>query len=124
MKIAEIFSQKEDFIAGNGVTKDEVLRAESELGLSFSEEYKEYLMTFGLAMFDGHELTGLGRIERLNVILVTQQMRARFKDIPLDWYVIEDAGIDNIVIWQDSKGKIFFNNQEVYDSFSAYISDM
>lgn len=40
-------------------SKEQIADAENELKLKFSEDYKEYLSTFGAATFCGKELTGI-----------------------------------------------------------------
>ena len=48
-------------------SKEQIADAENELKLKFSEDYKEYLSTFGAATFYGKELTGICSSERLSV---------------------------------------------------------
>lgn len=59
MSFAEIIKTKPDYIGANGRTDTEIEKAENELGITFAEDYREYLREIGLACFDGHELTGL-----------------------------------------------------------------
>ncbi len=123
MSIREILATREDVFLGNGVSEKQIIEAESELKLKFAEDYVEYLSTVGLAMFDGHELTGIGKAERTNVVSVTKQIKATKDGIPADWYVIENENMDGAVIWQDSKGQVFFNTQKEYGSLAAFIED-
>lgn len=121
MKILDVLKKREDYIGGNGVSDEEIKKAEETLGLTFATDYKEYLKTIGLAMYDGHELTGLGCADRVNVVCVTENYRNYFKDVPSNRYVVEDAGIDNIVIWQNSEGFIYQNNEMIYDKLVDYL---
>lgn len=94
--------------------------------LSFSKEYKEYLKTFGITAYDGHELTGITKSPRVNVVDVTNAERKKNQDIPADFYVIEETDVDEIVIWQAEDGKIFYSapNRELAqlcDSFAEYV---
>ena len=46
--------------------------------------------------------------------------------VPDDWYVLENAGIDGIIIWQDKTGRIYQtmpNGQKEYiaDSLAEYL---
>ena len=88
-------------------TNEQINDAEQKLGVSFFEEYREYLYTFGVASFYGHELTGICASPRLNVIDVTLAERHIFPKIPKSWYVVEEANIDGIVIWQSDSGEVF-----------------
>lgn len=85
----------------------QVEEAEKTLGLKFAREYKEYLLRFGCASIYGHELTGICESARLDVVQLTQEIRAFDANIPSDWYVIEETNIDGGVIWQDGEGKVF-----------------
>ena len=124
MSIRELIATKEDACFGNGVSEKQIKAAEESLLLSFAADYREYLSTVGLAMFDGHELTGIGKAEHTDVVSVTKQMKALKEDIPADWYVIENENMDGAAIWQDSKGRIFFNKKQEYSSLSEFIADL
>lgn len=124
MSILNILENKDDVIKGKGVSDKLIKEAEKELDLTFSDDYKEYLSTVGLLMCNGHELTGIGKADRTNVVKVTLQMKALVPDIPKDWYVVENENMDGAAMWQDSKGYIFFNKKKEYSSFSEYLEDM
>lgn len=104
--IVKIIKSMPDYKGSDGRTDKEIIAAEKELGVSFAEEYRKYLKEIGLACFDGRELTGLTETKRLNVVLVTKEQKA-YLDIAEPWYVVEEANIDGIVIWQDSEGTIY-----------------
>lgn len=124
--IIDMLKEKDCFCSLKGVTEDEIRVAEQTLGLSFAKEYRAYLQAFGLASFQGHELTGIIKSPRLSVVAQTVAERNNNSHIPDDMYVIEIANIDGIVIWQGSTGEIF---ETIYDgvptlickSFSEYI---
>ena len=124
MSIIDAFAGKEDAILGRGVFESEITAAENALNLAFADDYKEYLLNVGLAMCDGHEFTGLGNEERTNVVMVTKQMKALHNDIPDDWYVIENENMDGAVIWQDSRGNVYFNKKKQYSSLIEFIVDL
>ena len=119
MNIIKALKQKSDLLHGKGVDKKTISEAESELGLTFADEYKEYLKEMAIAAYGGHELTGLTKAERTNVVQVTRKKKKFSSSVPMDWYVIEDANIDGIVIWQDGKGKIY---KTMYDSEAVCIA--
>ena len=101
-----------DFIGGTGRTDTEIESAQEKLGLKFADDYKTYLRKIGLACFDGHELTGICEDPRLNVVDVTINNQ---EDNPKksSCYVIEEANIDGIVIWQDASGLIYMTEPNV-----------
>lgn len=94
-------------ICSNGRSKEEIDLAETMLEVAFARDYRNYLEEIGLACFDGHELTGLTKTERLNVVTVTMEQRERFGKITSTWYVIEETSIYGIVIWQDADGFVY-----------------
>ncbi len=88
-------------------SESDICYAERMLGSRFSQEYKEYLMTFGVAITDKHEFTGLCKSKRLNVVDITLRERNKHAVINNILYVIESIDIDHIIIWQDSFGAIY-----------------
>ena len=77
------------------------------LGVTFAEDYKEYLGKYGVISAKGLELTGIAAVDRLNVVKVTQQERKMNKIMPTDMYVIENTAVDGIVALQNAEGKIY-----------------
>ena len=109
MNLRESFEAMDDLFAGTGVSAGEIAEAEKTLNCKFAEEYRQYLREFGIAAVNGHELTGLSSAKRTNVVDVTLEERTRehYEPIPDDWYVVEDANIDDIIVWQSEAGEIF-----------------
>lgn len=115
-----------DFIGRNGCSEEDILNAEMKLGLSFANDYRSYLSAIGVACFNGHEFTGLTSIKRINVVLVTLEQRHLNSNIPSDWYVVEEANVDGIVIWQNKVGEIFSSipngpTKKIADNLIEYI---
>lgn len=113
----------------SGCTVEEVIEAEKVLQLSFSEEYRNYLMNYGAISFGSHEFTGLGGDEHIDVVFITQEEKKLNPNIPNDCIVIENLGIEGIIILQDSNGEIYCldqnsNLEKVSHSFSAYINSL
>lgn len=96
-----------DLLSSKGVSNDEIYLAERKLSLKFSEDYKQYIRQFGIIAYDGHELTGIAENSRLNVINITKEEKRKNMSVPDDFYVIEVANIDGIIIWQKSSGEIY-----------------
>lgn len=105
--IEQLLSQTRAFRKRSPATLEQINRAETILNLRFSEEYKEYLLAFGAASIFGHEFTGICPSPRLDVVSVTNAERLNHSNIPSNWYVIEQANIDGIVIWQSKTGEIY-----------------
>ena len=95
------------YIGSNGRDEAAIEHAERLLDTHFASDYRVYLSEIGLACFDGHELTGICASKRLNVVEVTLSARGVQPAVPQDWYVLEEANIDGIVIWQSGAGEVF-----------------
>ena len=104
----------------------EITNAELQLRMSFSNEYKVYLSTFGAIMADGIELTGISKSDYRNVLLVTKQEWELNNNVPHSMYVVENIRIDGVIIWQDASGMIYqtFPNakpKQIASSLNEYI---
>ena len=84
-----------------------MIKAESVLGIRFHEEYRNYLLEYGVASFGSHEFLGLGGDDYLNVVQETLQERENNQDFPRNCYIIENFGIDGILILQGEEGDVF-----------------
>lgn len=127
--VVDIISQKDNLFHQNGVTEMELHQAEKELDLHFHRDYQEYLLFYGVASFGSHELTGICPFPRLNVVNVTKEERLLNPSVPQNYYVIEQANIDGIVIWQNSVGEVFqtvpnTSPVKIANSMSGYIESI
>ena len=125
-KLSSLIEDKKGFLPKMPATEEEINKCEKLLELSFSDEYKDYLINYGEVSFYGHELTGITDISRLNVVEVTLEERALNPKVPDQWYVIEQTNLDGIVIWQSEKGEIYKsypegNNKLIFKSLTDYI---
>lgn len=125
--IFDLLQSKALFRSFKGASNEDIKKAEESLNVSFSKEYKLYLSKCGFATYEGHELTGICKAKRLNVVDVTINERKLSPDIQENWYVIEQLNIDGIVIWQSETGEIYQTSPEkkplkIYDSLAEYIS--
>ncbi|MDR2749163.1 MAG: SMI1/KNR4 family protein [Clostridiales bacterium] len=88
-------------------TPEAVAEAENALGLKFSEEYKESVYAVGAVYANGIEFTGIAKSETRNVVTVTEKEREYNPQVPMHLYVVENPGMDRIIIWQDQAGTIY-----------------
>lgn len=110
MDILSKIKKKKDICVGCPISSKEVQDAEIQLGCIFAPEYNKYVTEFGCIAYDGHELTGITPIKRLNVVQVTYSNREVDMSVPKNWYVIEELHIDGIVAWQDSYGNVYLKS--------------
>ncbi|MDR1017856.1 MAG: SMI1/KNR4 family protein [Lachnospiraceae bacterium] len=110
----------------NGNYEEEVELAEEKLGISFATDFKEYLVNFGQITLESDELTGVIGPEYLNVVNATSQQRQYILPKYSDMYVIENLGMDGIVIWQKSNGEVYQTvpqgiPEKIYNNFEEYL---
>ena len=96
-----------DIILNNGASEEQILRSEKRLELKFPEEYKNYVKEFGAISFLGNEWTGLNIDGDLNVVNMTEDERALNEFFPKKYFVIENIGVDRMLIISNEKGEIY-----------------
>lgn len=119
-KIIEVINDLNDVISLTPATQVEITKVETELELVLADEYKEYVGRYGAILADGVELTGVAKSKNRNVIEVTRREWELNPLVPKNMYVIENLGIDGVIIWQDSKGKIY---ESIPNSSVRYIAE-
>jgi len=114
----------EKMVSMQGVSREAVAAAEQSLGLSFAADYSAYLREFGLVSAKRIEITGLTDAKRLNVVDVTLTERQR-NQLPQDMYVVDDTGIEGILVLQNAGGEMFeFQNgkaRKIHGSLAEYL---
>ena len=125
--IKKMFRTLPAFCSLAGVDAEQIDNAENALALRFADDYREYLLAFAIASSDGHEFTGICNSKRLNVVDVTIAAKNSNPSIPHDWYVLEEANIDGIIIWQNKTGSVFqtYPNREnvkIANSICEYLN--
>lgn len=124
-KTIELFAKIEGLKALGGCSQEDVQTAEQKLGLNFPEEYKNYLLEYGTARFNGVELCGLNATGYLNVIEATEQEKSVNASFPNKMFVIEDLGVDAKLIIGDEKGNIYLLQRDkkrlICTSFLEYV---
>lgn len=107
--IIQALEAKQDLLFNGEISEAEIQSAERQLGLEFAAEYRKYLLKYGTAFYNGHELTGITKSSRLNVVDITHRMREKYPDVPQNYYVIECTNIEEIIIWQSTGGEIYYS---------------
>ncbi|MBY3787652.1 cell wall assembly/cell proliferation coordinating protein, KNR4-like protein [Photobacterium carnosum] len=124
--IVNTIRELSNLLSLKSASRTEITDAELQLRIIFSDEYKVYLSTFGAIMADGIELTGISKAEHRNVVPVTKQEWELNNNVPHSMYVVENTGIDGVIIWQDASGVIYqtFPNakpKQIASSLNEYI---
>lgn len=107
MLLKDVLDKKDNVFHLEGSSDSAILQAEEALGLRFSDDYKMYLKQYGLLSVGSHEFTGICESTRLNVVESTLRERAENANLSDDMYLLEQIGVENMTIWQNSHGKIF-----------------
>lgn len=126
MNILEIIKSLKDVRFLGGANETQILEAESLIGLEFSDEFKEYVKEYGAVSAYGFELFGVSKSKRLDSASVTLEERELNKKFPSNMYVVENLGIDGILILQNKNGEVFeiYPNTEpkkIYNSLADYL---
>ena len=127
--IINVINSKNGVIHGKETNENEIKQAESELGLRFADDYRNYIKQFGCMVIGSREITGISSQENYNVVSITKAQRNYNKNIPENSYVIEQLNIDGIIIWQSSNGEVFQTSpntapMKIADSLVEYIQSL
>lgn len=127
--IIAILSEKEKYVSLGNIDEQKILEAEHSLNIRFSEDYRQYLLTAGVASVYGHEFTGITKSAHLNVVDVTKREREYNPQISNNLYVVEETGNDGEVIWQSESGEVYrsYPNgkiEQISDSLYKYFEDL
>ena len=125
----EQIQQKYKLFHAAGCSVDQVVEAEKALNLKLSDEYRRYVLDYGAISFDSYEFTGLNVDGYLNVVEVTLQERNLRSDFPQNGFVVQQLGIEGIIIVQDETGAVFEMNEaggqhQIANSFAEYIESL
>ena len=125
-KLDVVLARKKGLLQGKPVSDSAITECEQKLSVKFSDDYKECVRQYGALSYYGHELTGVVSSPRLNVVDVTNEEKKVNSGLPNNWYVIEQTGMDGIVIWQADSGEIFQSSptaayKKICNSLAEYI---
>jgi len=112
-----------------GCSVEQVMEAERQLGLRFSDEYRNYVLDYGAFSFGSQEFTGLNVDSYINVTDVTLQERGLRDEFPADCYVLQQLGIDGLITLQHQSGTVYQMDEsgassKIADSFSGYLATL
>ncbi len=123
--IAEKIYGIEGLWKAGGCTEQQLLEAQQALCLTFPPEYADYLREFGCIDFFATEWTGLNIDGECNVVKATQREREINASFPENMFVLENAGIDGIIIAADEGGIVYQVQYEICkkicNSISGYL---
>ncbi len=105
--IVEKIKEVPDLYYTRGGADDQITMAEQALNITFPEEYREYLKEFGAISFYGTEWTGINVDDYLDVVKTTNQERDINTEFPVGCFLLENLGIDGMLIVSDMEGKIY-----------------
>lgn len=105
--IVDIINKIDGLLSLGTVDLSDIEKAEAELSVSFSPEYKKYTAAFGAISYAGKDFTGAVKPVSLNVVDITKAARSITPTAKPDWYVVMDPHYDGIIVWQDKNGKIY-----------------
>lgn len=112
---------------GTPVSEEAIASAEHDLSLRFSEDYSDYLKTFGAIDFYATEWTGLNTDDFRDVVKTTLEARETYSDFPKDKFILEDLHVDDILVLADSQNCVYmWQNgfiEKTQDSLLGYLED-
>ena len=91
----------------NAASNDEIVEAEKQLNLHFSDEFKQYMAEFGAIYSETIELKGIAKTPGYNVVAFTTMVREACPNIPKNFYAISETGYNGVVICQDGNGFVY-----------------
>ena len=123
----EKISAENLLLHARGASEDEIRMIENNLGIVFAKDYRTFLLKVGACMYNGHEIVGISEFPDKQVETVTLSARQLTKTVPFSFYVIEDAHMDGIMVWQDASGIIYQTSPgsqpvQICQSLEEYIS--
>lgn len=96
-----------DDVFTSPVESSNIAQAEQKLNIKFSEEYKDYLKTFGVIFYESTELYGLGIDEKfdLNILSSIPELREQ-QDYPASAVPLVDIGDGHYYLYDNDKRKV------------------
>lgn len=95
-----------------GCSMKQVQEAQTELDMSFPDEYIDYVRNFGCIDFGPTEWTGLNIEGYLNTVTATKEEIEFNPSFPKKHFVLEDLNIDAKKVIVNEKGEVFLLQYE------------
>jgi hypothetical protein len=110
----------------NECDEEKIAEAEKQLGFTFPEIYKSFILRLGAMEFNNHKWFGICDNKKLNTLHITLEERANTSDFPADCLVLEYTGNlhDMILLSSDDKVLAFRYGRKpmlVCDSLNEYL---
>lgn len=125
--IIEKINKIEKLYHTEGCSFKQIKEAQLELGITFPDEYIDIIKKYDAISFYGTEWTGLNVGGYLNVVSATKQEREMNSAFPLDCFVLENQGIDGLIVICNEKGEVFSIQyskiEKIYSSISDYLDE-
>ena len=125
--IIEKINTIENLYHAKGCTYKQINDAQEELGITFPDDYIDILREYGAISFYGTEWTGLNVDDYLNVVSVTKKEREMNSSFPSDCFVLENQGIDGLIVICNEAGEVFnlqySKIEKIHDSISGYLDE-
>lgn len=106
-------------------TDEQIAAAEKALDLTFDDDYVAFLQTHGVGQWGHHEIAGLNGPDYLDVVKLSQEFK---KQLKAGRYVIENVGVDSVVIVSDAMGKLYTSapgsEKPMNLTFAQYLKDV
>lgn len=110
-----------------GCSFKQLKEAQNELGITFPDEYMDIVKEYGAISFFGTEWTGLNVDSYLNVVEVTKNERNLNDTFPKDCFILENQGIDGLIVICNEKGQVFSLQydkiKKIHESISSYLDE-
>lgn len=107
MSIVDEIKKIPNLYHAKGCTTSQIKDAQKALGITFPDEFIDYVKEYGAISFYGTEWMGLNVDGYINVVDATKQERDINDDFPSDCFVLENQGIDGIITAADEKGNVY-----------------
>ena len=125
--IIEKINTIENLYHAKGCTYKQINDAQEELGITFPDDYIDILREYGAISFYGTEWTGLNVDDYLNVVSVTEKEREMNNSFPSDCFVLENQGIDGLIVICNEVGEVFnlqyTKIEKIHDSIAGYLDE-
>lgn len=123
LEVVKKLEQKFKVHTAKGASEERIVEAESKLNRRFANDYREYLSVFGAISFGSTELTGLNVGSHVNVVDITLKEIQRNKQFPKDAVVIENTGVEGLLVLQDEHGQVYeWQHGKQGKSFQSFIA--